>query len=213
MDDERLRAMREEYATVGLDEQSAGDDPLVLFVRWLAQVEAAGVHEPNAMALATATSQGRPSVRLVLLKGVDERGFTFFTNTRSRKGRELATNPQAALAMTWHAVQRQVRVEGRVVRLSEAEDDTYFASRPYGSQLGALASPQSQVVSDRTWLDERYADLELAHPTSVPRPPHWGGYRVAPERVEFWQGRRGRLHDRLLFTRREGGWDRERLAP
>ncbi len=213
MDDERLRAMREEYATVGLDEQSAGDDPLVLFGQWLAQVEAAGVHEPNAMALATATSQGRPSVRLVLLKGVDERGFTFFTNTRSRKGSELATNPQAALAMTWHAVQRQVRVEGRVVRLSDAEDDAYFASRPYGSQLGALASPQSQVVSDRAWLDERYADLERAHPTSVPRPPHWGGYRVAPERVEFWQGRRGRLHDRLLFTRREGGWDRERLAP
>lgn len=214
VDDERLRAMREEYAAVGLDEAAAGDDPLALFERWLAQVVAAGVHEPNAMALATATPDGRPSVRLVLLKGADARGFVFFTNTRSRKGAELAANPQAALALTWHAVQRQVRVEGPVERLAVDEDDAYFASRPYGSQLGALASPQSQQVPDRAWLEERYAQLERAHPEgTVPRPQHWGGYRVLPELIEFWQGRHGRLHDRLLFTRAGQSWRRERLAP
>lgn len=213
VEDERLRAMREEYAASGLDEAGAGDDPLVLFERWLSEVVAAGVHEPNAMALATATDDGRPSVRLVLLKGADERGFVFFTNTESRKGAELAVNPYAALALTWHAVQRQVRVDGSVHRLTAAEDDAYFASRPRGSQLGAAASPQSQVVPARGWLDDRYAELEQTYPGEVPRPASWGGYRVVPERIEFWQGRRGRLHDRLLYTREEGRWRRERLAP
>ena len=209
--------MREEYAAVGLDEAAAGDDPVALFDRWLAQVVDAGVHEPNAMALATATTGGRPSVRLVLLKGTDARGFVFFTNTDSRKGVELAANPVAALAMTWHEVQRQVRVEGPVLRLSAAEDDGYFASRPHGSQLGAAASPQSQVVPGRAWLDERYGDLERAYPagTEVPRPACWGGYRVVPHVMEFWHGRRGRMHDRLRFTRTgvDAGWRRERLAP
>lgn len=207
--------MREEYAEIGLDEAAAGDDPVALFDRWLAQVVAAGAYEPNAMALATATPDGRPSVRLVLLKGADARGFVFFTNTQSRKGSELAANPYAAMAVTWHAVQRQVRVEGPVQRLSAADDDAYFASRPYGSQLGALASPQSEVVPDREWLADRYAELERAYPDGsvVPRPPHWGGYRVVPERIEFWQGRSGRLHDRLLFTRSGDGWNRGRLAP
>ncbi len=213
--------MREEYAAAGLDESAAGDDPVALFDRWLAEVVEAGVHEPNAMALATANPQGRPSVRLVLLKGVDARGFVFFTNTDSRKGVELAANPYAALVMTWHEVQRQVRIEGRAERLSAAEEDAYFASRPRGSQLGAAASPQSQVVPDRGWLDDRYAELERSYPvdTAVPRPPHWGGYRVVPEVIEFWHGRPGRLHDRMRFTRAGGGaetgtsWHRERLAP
>jgi len=215
VDDERLRAMREEYAAVGLDEAAAGDDPVSLFERWLAQVVAAGIHEPNAMALATATPDGQPSVRLVLLKGADARGFVFFTNTRSRKGVELAANPRAALALTWHAVQRQVRVEGPVQRLSVSEDDAYFASRPYGSRLGALASPQGEVVPDRQWLEDRYAALERSYPDGdpVPRPSHWGGYRVVPEQIEFWQGRRDRLHDRLLFVREDEAWRRRRLAP
>lgn len=213
--------MREEYAAVGLDESAAGDDPVALFDRWLADAVNAGVHEPNAMALATATPNGRPSVRLVLLKGADARGFVFFTNTESRKGVELTANPYAALAMTWHDVQRQVRIEGPVHRLSADEDDAYFASRPRGSQLGAVASPQSQVVPDRGWLEDRYAEVDRAHPDAdaVPRPAGWGGYRVLPQVVEFWHGRRGRMHDRLRFSRTDAdiasgaGWSRERLAP
>lgn len=206
-------ALRHEYVQAGLDETAAGDDPLALFSAWMSAAVASGIHEPNAMALATATPDGRPSVRIVLLKGFDAAGFRFFTNYDSRKGDELEQNPRAACTMLWHTLQRQVRVEGAVSRLSEAESDAYFASRPYGSRLGAVASPQSRVVRDRNELNERYAAASAAYPDEVARPAYWGGYAIRPESVEFWQGRDSRMHDRIRFVRAPDGWRRERLAP
>ncbi|MRJ76387.1 pyridoxamine 5'-phosphate oxidase [Aeromicrobium sp. SMF47] len=209
-----LARMREDYARAGLDETDAGDDPLVLFGRWLDDALTARLYEPNAMALATATHDGRPSVRIVLLKGIDERGLTFFTGYESRKGFELAENPRAAATMLWHPLQRQVRIEGAVSLLDEAESDAYFASRPRGSQIGAVASPQSQPIASRAVLDERVAEAERTFEgRDVERPQVWGGYRVSIESIEFWQGRLGRLHDRIRFTEVPGGWVRERLAP
>jgi len=206
--------MRAEYAAVGLDEVAAGDDPVALFRKWLAEVVAAEVIEPNAMALATADADGAPSVRTVLLKGLDAEGVVFFTNYDSRKGFELAANPRAAAVMLWHPLQRQVRVEGAVTKLSPEESDAYFASRPHGSQLGAAASPQSQLVVDRAELEERYAQVAAKFGTAaVPRPPYWGGYRIGFDVVEFWQGRVNRMHDRIRFRRVEDGWERGRLAP
>ena len=206
--------MRETYARDGLDESSAGDDPMVLFGRWLDDALVAQIHEPNAMALATATPDGRPSVRIVLLKGIDESGLTFFTNYESRKGHELDENPRAAAALLWHPLQRQVRVEGPVSRIAPDESDAYFRSRPHGSQLGALASPQSTVIADRGALDARYDDaVERFGEGDVPRPDYWGGYRIGLESIEFWQGRESRLHDRLRFVRDGSAWTRERLAP
>ncbi len=206
--------MREVYAREGLDESAAGDDPLVLFGRWLDDAVTAQIHEPNAMALATSTPDGRPSVRIVLLKGLDESGMTFFTNYESRKGGELEANPRAAAALLWHPLQRQVRVEGPVARIATDKSDAYFHSRPHGSQLGALASPQSSVVADRAALDARYeAAAETYGEGDVPRPDHWGGYRIELQSIEFWQGRESRLHDRLRFVRSGSGWTRERLAP
>jgi pyridoxamine 5'-phosphate oxidase len=209
-----LARMREEYAREGLDETAAGDDPLALFARWLDDAVDAHVHEPNAMALATATPEGRPSVRVVLLKGLDARGMTFYTNYDSRKGRELAANPWAAATMLWHPLQRQVRVEGAVARLDAAESDAYFASRPRGSRIGAVASPQSRPVTGRRDLERDFREVEEAYAgRDVDRPAAWGGYRIAIESVEFWQGRVNRLHDRLRYVRQGGGWSRERLAP
>ncbi|QGG42439.1 pyridoxamine 5'-phosphate oxidase [Aeromicrobium yanjiei] len=209
-----LARMREDYARAGLDETDAGDDPLALFGRWLDDALTARLYEPNAMALATATHDGRPSVRIVLLKGIDERGLTFFTGYESRKGFELAENPRAAATMLWHPLQRQVRIEGAVSLLDEAESDAYFASRPRGSQIGAVASPQSQPIASRAVLDERVAEAERTFEgRDVERPQVWGGYRVSIESIEFWQGRLGRLHDRIRFTEVPGGWVRERLAP
>ena len=206
--------MREVYAREGLDESAAGDDPLVLFGRWLDDAVTAQIHEPNAMALATSTPDGRPSVRIVLLKGLDESGMTFFTNYESRKGGELEANPRAAAALLWHPLQRQVRVEGPVARIATDKSDAYFHSRPHGSQLGALASPQSSVVADRAALDARYeAAAETYGEGDVPRPDHWGGYRIELQSIEFWQGRESRLHDRLRFVRSGSAWTRERLAP
>lgn len=209
-----LARMRAEYAREGLDEATAGDDPLTLLGRWLNEAIDAGVYEPNAMALATATPDGRPSVRIVLLKGLDERGLTFFTGYESRKGAEIDANPRAAAVMLWHPLQRQVRVEGAVTRIDEAESDAYFGSRPRGAQIGAVASPQSRVIAGREVLDERVAEVEQVFDGhDVLRPPIWGGYRVALESVEFWQGRHDRLHDRLQYVREGDGWRRNRLAP
>jgi len=206
--------MRRDYARAGLDEDAAGADPVTLFARWLDEAVAAGVHEPNAMALATATPDGRPSSRIVLLKGFDARGLVFFTGYESRKGRELTANPWAAATMLWHSLERQVRVEGAVTRLSDPESDAYFASRPRGSQVGAVASPQSRVIAGREMLEQRALEVERFFADSdVERPPVWGGYRVALERVEFWQGRASRLHDRIRFVRVGDDWRRERLAP
>lgn len=215
MNDDRLARLRTEYAETGLDEAAAGPDPYVLFDRWLDDAIASGLHEPNAMTVSTLGLGGAPSSRIVLLKKVDAAGFVFYTNYRSGKSRELTTNPHCAVVFPWHPLQRQVRVEGQARRVSPAESDAYFAVRPRGSQLGAWASPQSQVVRDREELDEIYAEVAAQFPegASIPRPPHWGGWRVEPRMVEFWQGRFARMHDRLRFTRDGNGWVRHRLAP
>ncbi len=209
-----LARMRLDYTRDGLDEASAGTDPLALFARWLEDAVDAGLDEPNAMALATATPDGRPSSRIVLLKGLDARGLAFYTGYDSRKGREIEANPRAAATMLWHPLQRQVRVEGTVTRLESAESDAYFTSRPRGSQIGAAASPQSQPIPGREALERLVRDVEEQFEgRGVERPATWGGYRIAIESIEFWQGRVSRLHDRLRFTRVGDGWTRERLAP
>ena len=211
MSDELAR-MRTEYARTGLDEAVAGEDPLALAREWFADAIAAQVHEPNAMALATATPDGQPSVRIVLLKGLDERGAVFFTSYESRKGHELAQNPRAAAVMLWHPLHRQLRIEGPVERLAPEESDAYYLARPEGARISAAASPQSQVVADRAELDRRWEQAEQAGAAGH-RPDSWGGYRIRPEILEFWHGRENRLHDRLRYTRTAGGWRRDRLAP
>lgn len=210
-----LADLRQEYSAGGLSEDDAGRDPFALFRRWLDQAVSAGLPDPNAFTLATSTPDGRPSARAVLLKGLDERGFTFFTNYDSRKGRELAANPRAAMVFLWQAIERQVRVEGTVEVVTAAESDEYYAVRPLGSRLGAWASPQSAVIPGREFLEREHAELTARYPDGVvPRPPHWGGYRVLPRVIEFWQGRPSRLHDRIRFTRDvAGNWLRDRLAP
>lgn len=214
MDSPELAALRAEYASAGLQETDAGDDPVPLLRRWINDAVAAGIDEPNAMALATADAHGRPSVRTVLLKGLGPDGAVFYTNFRSRKGRELAENPWAAAALLWRPLQRQVRIEGPVSEVSAEEADRYFASRPRGAQIGAFASDQSEPVAGRNELESRFADVE-AHfvDAELPRPSHWGGFRIALDVVEFWQGRPNRLHDRIRFDRTDDGWARERLQP
>lgn len=215
MDPDLLARLRREYGEAGLSESAAGDDPYPLLDRWFADAVAAGITEPNAMALATVGADGRPSVRVVLCKALDARGLVFYTGYDSRKSRDLAVEPWCALALLWHDVGRQVRVEGPAERVPAAESDAYFALRPRDSRLGAWASPQSQVVPDRADLERRLAEVEQRFDgqDDPPRPAHWGGWRVVPQAVEFWQGRHGRMHDRLRFTREGAGWRRERLGP
>ena len=211
----QLAALRQEYARVGLREADLPTDPLILFEQWLADAVASGMHEPTAMAVSTVGPAGAPACRLVLLKSADERGLVFYTNYRSRKALDLADDPRCAAVFPWHDVLRQVRVEGTAERLSSPESDAYFATRPRSSQLGAWASPQSEEVPDREFLDRAYEDTALRwpEPTAIPRPEHWGGIRIVPGVFEFWQGRPARMHDRIRYSRVGEAWKFRRLAP
>ena len=214
MTDFDLAALRKDYALSSLSEADVDPDPVRQFDRWFADALTAQVLEPNAMTLATASRDGVPSARIVLLKGVDANGFVFFTDYRSRKGAELSENPLAALTFLWKEIERQVRVSGAVSRVSAAESESYYRSRPLGSRLGAWASHQSAVISSRTDLEHRLHEVtERFGAGDVPLPPHWGGFRLLPDEIEFWQGRTNRLHDRLRYRREESGWAIERLSP
>jgi pyridoxamine 5'-phosphate oxidase len=206
--------LRKEYVRRGLSADDLAASPIAQFRSWFDDAIAGGVPEPNAMTLATATPDGRPSARIVLLKGLDEAGFVFYTNYESRKGEQLAANPWAALIFFWPELERQVRIEGSVAKIPPAESDAYFGSRPAGSRLGAWASAQSRVIPNREVLEQRMQELEAAYDAQdIPRPPYWGGFRVQPNSVEFWQGRPSRLHDRLRYRLDEGTWIVERLSP
>ena len=205
--------IRTDYARAALDEDHSEADAIRQFTRWWDEAMASKVREANAMTVATADADGRPGARTVLLKGYDEHGFVFFTNYESRKGRELSANSRACLLFFWPELERQIRIDGDVERVSEQESDEYFRSRPLPSRIGAWASPQSQVIPGKAWLLARAAEMGLRHGIAPSRPPHWGGYRVKPAAVEFWQGRPSRLHDRLLYSRSQSGWDRVRLSP
>lgn len=209
----RIADLRKSYERAELDENAAAERPLDQFETWLQQAIAAELPEPNAMTLATVGADGRPSTRVVLIKGVDERGLVWYSNFNSRKGQELAANPAAALQFHWVELERVVRIEGFVERVSDAEADAYYATRPLDSRIGAWASPQSQVIASRAVLVAQAARYAAQFALSPPRPPHWGGYRLRPDRWEFWQGRRSRLHDRLRYRLVDDRWVRERLAP
>jgi pyridoxamine 5'-phosphate oxidase len=208
-----IAAMRQEYMRTGLHERDLSPDPFAQFGGWFGEALNSGVVLPNAVTLATTTSKGRPSARTVLLKEFDARGFVFYSNYRSRKGRELAENPQAMLLFCWEELERQVGIEGRVEKVSAAESDAYFASRPLGSRLSAVISPQSEPVTDRESLERKLEEASKRWRDAPSRPAHWGGYRLAPDRFEFWQGRKDRLHDRLCYRKTGNAWKIERLAP
>ncbi|WP_195797501.1 pyridoxamine 5'-phosphate oxidase [Roseateles sp. DAIF2] len=210
----KLSDLRKSYEQGELDEHQVAGEPLVQFKTWLAEALAGDVPEPNAMTLATVGADGRPSTRIVLIKDYDERGIVWYTNYDSRKGRELAANPHAALQFHWVEMERVVRIEGRVEPVEAAQSDAYYRSRPLDSRLGAWASPQSQVIASRAVLVANAAKAAAQHGLNPERPPHWGGYRLVPERWEFWQGRKSRLHDRLSYRlQADGSWLKERLAP
>jgi pyridoxamine 5'-phosphate oxidase len=209
-----LTHLRRDYCFAGLVESCMLADPIEQFRQWLGEALTAEVHEPYAMTLATANAEGAPSARIVLLRKVDERGFIFFTNYRSRKGSEMAANPRAALVFYWPELERQVRIEGTISLVDDETSDRYFHQRPIGSQIAAVASPQSEVLPDRLTLDQRVEALtDQFADQEVPRPPHWGGYALLPQVMEFWQGRPNRLHDRLRYRRVEQSWLMDRLAP
>ncbi|AFY50834.1 Pyridoxamine 5'-phosphate oxidase [Nostoc sp. PCC 7524] len=213
--DRTIADLRKDYTLEGLSETEVNPNPFIQFKKWFEQALAAQLPEPNAMTLATTTPDGCPSARMVLLKDFDDRGFVFFTNYNSRKGQELAENPQAALVFWWAELERQVRIVGRVEKTSDTESDQYFDSRPANSRLGAWASNQSEVIPKREVLEQRMQDFQNKYENQeVPRPPHWGGLRVIPREIEFWQGRSSRLHDRLLYTHLDdGSWKIQRLSP
>lgn len=209
-----LSDFRKEYAAHGLDRHELFEAPLAQFKAWFDQAKTAGVVEPNAMVLSTFGRDGFPSSRTVLLKAADERGFSFFTNYDSKKGEEIAANPRVTLLFPWFSLERQIHITGSLIKTSEEESVTYFARRPYGSQLGALASDQSDVIADRKVLEGRLAELKAKYPEGqVPKPPHWGGYRLIPHHFEFWQGRTNRLHDRFVYTLKGDKWEIVRLSP
>lgn len=208
-----IASLRIEYLRARLDETGVATEPFAQFRRWFDEALRAELPVANAMTLATSDGTGRPSARIVLLKGIDERGLVFFTNYRSRKGRELAANPQAALLFYWAELERELRVEGRIEAVSAAESDEYFASRPLASRHAAIASPQSEAMANRAELEARFDEAAARGGDSPQRPAHWGGYRLLPQSFEFWQGRPSRLHDRLLYTLGDSGWQLSRLAP
>ncbi|MEG0821052.1 MAG: pyridoxamine 5'-phosphate oxidase [Burkholderiaceae bacterium] len=209
----KIADIRTDYMRGALDEEQSDPNPIRQFSRWWEEALKSDVLEANAMTLATADLAGRPSARTVLIKDFDQRGFVFYTNYLSRKGEDLAANPQASLLFFWPELERQVEINGRVERVSDADSDEYYRSRPLPSRLGAWASPQSQKISGKAWLLAKAAEMGMRHGLNPARPPHWGGYRVIPERIEFWQGRPSRLHDRLAYTLDSTTWLRARLAP
>ncbi len=213
MSKDLLWRIGEDYEGSPLDPASCDADPIVEVRRWMRMAVDGGIATPNAMTLATVDDRGRPAARIVLLKEIDDRGFVFYTNYDSRKGRDLAAHPFAALVLYWEPLHRQLRVEGAIERVTAAESDAYFASRPHGSRIGAAASPQSQVIASRAPLEQAVAELSAKYPDTVPRPEHWGGYRVVPDTIELWQGQPSRLHDRVRYRLVGGAWQRERLAP